>query len=263
MKKMMLHACALLLALPLAAQAAVKGEEISYEGDGITMKGYLAYDDATQDKRPGVLVVHEWWGHNAYARKRAEMLAELGYTALAVDMYGDGKNTEHPKEAKEFMMAAKADKDGAKTRFEAALNTLTSHPTVDADKTAAIGYCFGGGIVLEMARKGVDLDGVASFHGGLATENPAQEGAVKAEIIVFHGDADPMVPPEQVTDFKEEMEKAGVEMTFVGYPGVKHAFTNPDADKFAEKFDLPVAYDKHADEQSWSGLQKFFKRIFE
>jgi dienelactone hydrolase len=253
----------LLLSTHLSAYAAVKGEPVDYSAEGVTLKGYLAYDDSIKDKRPGVLVVHEWWGHNEYARKRARMLAELGYTALAVDMYGDGKSTGHPKEAKKFMQAALSNMETAKARFLAALNFLIAQNTVDSDKVAAIGYCFGGGVVLAMARTGIDLDGVASFHGSLATDNPAKPGVVKAKVLVLHGDADKFIPPKQVKAFKEEMQNAKVDFEFIGYPGVAHSFTNPDADAFAKKFDMPLAYNEAADKDSWTKLQAFFKRIFE
>lgn len=246
----------------VGARAELKTEEVSYEVDGESFTGYLAYDDAVEGKRPGVLVVHEWWGHNAYARKRAEMLAELGYTGFALDMYGSGKSTTHPKEAQAYMQEAMANLPAAEKRFEAAKALLQQHETVDAEKVAAIGYCFGGGIVLHMARVGADLDGVVSFHGVLKARTPAQPDQVKAEVLVFNGEADPFVPPEQVQAFVGEMEKAGVAYEVVGYPGVKHSFTNPGADEVAEEYDLPLAYDKEADEESWQQMQLFFDQIF-
>jgi dienelactone hydrolase len=256
-------AVCLSLALPVSALAAIQGKEVEYKADDVTMKGYLAYDDAVEGKRPGVLVVHEWWGHNEYARKRADMLAEMGYTALAVDMYGDGKTADHPKDAKAFSSAVFSDMDAAKARFNAALDTLTANETVDAEKTAAIGYCFGGGVVLHMARFGVDLDGVASFHGSLATKAPAEKGEVKAAVFVANGEADKMVKAEDVENFKKEMEAAGVTYEYHGYPEVMHSFTNPGADAVAEEFGLPLAYDEHADKDSWAKLQDFFKTIFQ
>lgn len=241
---------------------AVTGKTMDYTVGGVTLKGYLAVDDSVKGKRPGVLVVHEWWGHNEYARKRATLLAELGYTALAVDMYGDGKNTEHPKEAGEWSSQVIKNAELGKTRFLAALDLLKKQETVDVEKIAAIGYCFGGGVVLTMARLGVDLDGVASFHGSLSTDQPAKAGAVKAKVLVLHGEQDVMVTPEIVETFKKEMQDAQVDLEFVGYPGVKHSFTNPEADKLAKVLDLPIAYDAQADKDSWAKLQDFFKRIF-
>jgi dienelactone hydrolase len=250
------------LALPALAATEIKTEEVTYAAEGVTMNGFLAYDSARQGKRPGVLVVHEWWGHNEYARKRARQLAELGYTALAVDMYGAGTQVDHPEDAGKFAGEVMNNLDTARARFEAAMKVLQQHPTVDPQKVAAIGYCFGGGVVLHMARMGVDLDGVVSFHGSLATKTPARKGAVKAAVLVCNGAADPFVTAEQIEAFKEEMKAAGVDLTFVSYEGVKHSFTNPDADSFAKRFNLPLAYDADADRKSWQQMQDLFDRIF-
>jgi len=184
------------------AQAAAQGKEVSYQADGTTLKGYIAYDDAIKGKRPAVLVVHEWWGHNNYARKRADMLAELGYTALAVDMYGDGKQANHPDEAGKFATEVSKNMPMAKARFEAGMQLLRKQKTVDARKMAAIGYCFGGGVVLAMARMGADLKGVASFHGSLGTDTPAQPGKIKARIISFTGEDDAMIGADKVAAFR-------------------------------------------------------------
>lgn len=245
-----------------AARAEVRTEAVEYRSGETVMNGYLAYDDAVQGKRPGVLVVHEWWGHNDYARKRARMLAELGYTALAVDMYGGGKTADHPEDAGRFASEARKDLDVAEARFLAAREVLARHPTVDAGQIAAIGYCFGGGVVLEMARRGVDLDAVASFHGSLATPSPARPGAVKARVLVFTGEADPMVPPEQVSAFEQEMQAAGASYSVVVYPGAKHSFTSPEADALGQKFGLPLAYDAKADAESWAAMQRGLKDAF-
>ena len=256
----------LLLVLVVAGNgtslAGLRTEVIEYRLGDDTFSGYLAWDDAIEGKRPGVLVVHEWWGHNPYARRRAEMLAGMGYTAFALDMYGSGKLAEHPDDAKSFRMAVTSDMATAEARFGKALAVLRGQATVDAQRIAAIGYCFGGGMVLHMARAGMDLDGVASFHGSLATESPAQRGRVKASVLVLNGAADPFVPPEQVQTFEQEMEAAGVDYTLVNYPGVKHSFTNPDADSFGKRFDMPLAYDATADADSWKRLQEFLKAIF-
>lgn len=244
------------------ATAEIITEEISYTQGDTVMKGLIAYDDAITGKRPGVLVVHEWWGHNAYARKRAQMLAELGYTALAVDMYGDGKTADHPDDAGKFSNAVGSNLPLAKARFDAAVETLKQQDTVDADNIAAIGYCFGGGILLNMARLGTDIDGVVSYHGSLATSSPAEKGDIKTRIRVFNGADDPFVKPEQIEAFKQEMDNAGVDYRFVNYPGAMHSFTNPDADAFGKKFNLPLAYDEEADNDSWQQTQVFFKEIF-
>jgi len=246
----------------VTAHAEIIGKSVEYTAKGVTLKGYLAYDDSIKTVRPGVLVVHEWWGHNEYARTRANMLAKLGYTALAVDMYGDGKTANHPKEAGKFASEVAGNLDVATDRFMAAMTFLKTQTTVDPSKIAAIGYCFGGGVVLEMARAGIDLKGVASFHGSLATKQPAAVGKIKAKVLVLHGEADALIPLEQVAIFKQEMQNAKADLTFVGYPGVKHGFTNPAANEFATKFDLPLAYDEKADKESWHRLQVFLTQIF-
>jgi dienelactone hydrolase len=242
--------------------AAVQGKEVSYEANGTTLKGYIAYDDAIKGKRPGVLVVHEWWGQNEFPRKRARMLAELGYTALAVDMYGDGKVVDNPDDAGKLSTELSKDLPLAKARFEAAMQLLMNHATVDANEIAAYGYCFGGGVVLNMARIGEDLKGVASFHGGLGTDNPAKPWKIKARIISFSGDADPMIGADKVAAFRKEMDGAGVNYRVVVYPGAKHAFTNPESDAVGKKFNLPVAYDAEADKDSWAQATVFLREVF-
>jgi dienelactone hydrolase len=243
-------------------QAKVVTEKLTYKSGGQTYKGYLAYDNRISGKRPGVLVVHEWWGHNSYARKRARMLAKLGYAAMALDMYGDGKQASHPKQASAFSMEVKKNMPEARKRFMAAYDLLASKPYTDDTRMAAIGYCFGGGIVLEMARLGVDLDAVVSFHGSLGTNNPAKKGKVKARVLVANGKADPFVKPEQIAAFKNEMKDARVKLTFVQYEGAKHAFTNPDATEYGKKFKIPLAYNKKADKKSWAEMKHFLKASF-
>jgi len=244
------------------AQAAVQGREVSYEADGTTLKGYIAYDDAIKGKRPGVLVVHEWWGQNDYARKRARMLAALGYTALAVDMYGNGKVVDNPDDAGKLSGEVYKNMPMAKARFEAAMQLLRQQETVEANELAAFGYCFGGGIALSMARMGEDLKGVASFHGGLDTNSPAQPGKIKARIISFSGEADPMIGADKVAAFRKEMDAAGADYRVVTYPGAKHAFTNPAADELGKKFKLPIAYDAAADKDSWQQATVFLREVF-
>jgi dienelactone hydrolase len=252
----------LFVAGSLPAWAAVQGTEVTYKAGDTTLKGYIATDPAQKGPRPGVLVVHEWWGHNDYARKRARMLAELGYTALAVDMYGDGKQASHPEDAKKFMMEVTKNAPLAKARFLAALKLLRAQPNVQTNKIAAIGYCFGGGVVLGMARAGVDIAGVASFHGSLGTASPAKKSEVKAKVLVLNGADDPFTTPEQISAFKKEMQAADVDFEFVNYPGAKHSFTNPEADRFGQKFNMPLAYNEEADRKSWAKMQVFFKDIF-
>ena len=252
----------LLLLASLASQAAVVGKEVSYQSGDTLLKGYLAYDDAIQGKRPGILVVHEWWGQNAYARHRADMLAKLGYTALAVDMYGEGKIAGHPDEAGKFASAVRKNLPLMKARFLAAREFLNAQPNVDPDKNAAIGYCFGGSVVLEMAIEGVDLAGVASFHGSLGGLSTPAEGAVKARVLVANGADDPFTTAEQIAAFKTMMDAAGADYTFINYPGAKHSFTNPGADELGKKFNLPLAYNAAADKASWQALKQFLTEVF-
>jgi dienelactone hydrolase len=244
------------------AQAEIRSEVVNYKIAGQPFQGYLSYDDAITGKRPGVLVVHEWWGHNAYARKRADMLAKLGYTAFALDMYGSGKLAKHPDDARKFMQATMANMNVAETRFNEAKHLLQEQSTVNPKKIAAIGYCFGGGTVLHMARMGADLAGVVSFHGSLTTKTPAQPGQVKAKILVLNGADDPFVTAEQITALKQEMKNAGADFQFVNYPGVKHSFTNPEADDFGQRFNIPLAYNAEADNNSWLRMQQFLNKVF-
>lgn len=244
------------------AEPKIVGKTVEYSAQGVVMKGYLAYNESIKGKRPGVMVVHEWWGINDYERKRARMLAELGYTALAVDMYGEGKVASHPDDAGRFASELMKNFDVAKTRFMAAMDFLKQQETIDPTRIAAIGYCFGGGVVLNMAREGVDLKGVASFHGGLTPVKPAQPGSVKTKILVLNGGADKFTTPEQIKAFKEEMKAAGADFKFISYPGAMHSFTNPEADVWGKKFNLPVAYNANADKKSWDELKKFLKMVF-
>lgn len=249
----------LMLSIAMCGYAHTHGEAVEYTVDNVVFKGYLAYNDQIEGKRPGVLVVHEWWGHNEYVRRRARMLAELGYTALAVDMYGEGKLADHPDDAGKFVRAVTENMEVAKARFIAGMDLLKKHPTVDSEQIAAIGYCFGGGIVLHMARLGVEkLQGVVSFHGSLSTQTPAKRGTVKTKILVCHGAIDPFITPEQVNAFKKEMQDAKVDLKFISYPEASHSFTNPEADKRGG----PLRYNAAADKQSWTDMQDFFKALF-
>ena len=244
------------------AEPDIHGEEIVYESGGVSLRGYLAYDANQTGERPGVLIVHEWWGHNDYVRERARMLAEMGYVALAVDMYGDGKQADHPGDAQKFMMEVLSNMEAGTNRFKAAKSLLEEHTSTDASRIAAIGYCFGGDIVLHMARLGMDLKGVASFHGGLGTQTPAEPGRVRAKVLVAHGADDPFVPPAEIETFKQEMADAGGDMKFIVYPDAVHAFTNPAATAMGKKFDLPLAYNEVADRESWVELEMFLQDVF-
>ena len=267
MKSLLLKLAVFTLVLGIAGIATgeprIQGKTVEYSAQGVVMKGYLASDENMQGKRPGVLVVHEWWGLDDYARKRAQMLAELGYAALAVDMYGDGKVAVHPDDAGKFSSELMKNFEMGKARFLAAMDFLKQQATVDPTRIAAIGYCFGGGVVLNMARQGVDLKGVASFHGGLMAVKPAQPGMVKAKILVLHGADDKFTTPEQIEAFKQEMKAAGADFQFISYPGAMHSFTNPDADAYGKKFNLPLAYNASADKKSWDEMKDFLKAIFE
>lgn len=245
-----------------SAYAELREQSVSYRSGDTTLRGYLVWDDKISGKRPGVLVVHEFWGLNEYPRARARMLAELGYTALAVDMYGEGRVGDHPREASEFMSSVMNHADIAKARFVAAQKFLQQEPTVEPNKIAAIGYCFGGATVLMMAREGVDLAGVVSFHGLLNAGTPAQAGQIKARILVETGSDDKMADPSEIAKFEKEMQAAGANYRIDNYPGAKHGFTNPDADAIAKQFDLPVGYDADADAKSWAATQQFFREIF-
>jgi len=251
----------LLMLLVLPVQAKIIEQDIDYSDGGTTLKGYIVYDDSFKGERPAVLVVHEWWGLNDYARKRARQLARLGYMAMAVDMYGDGRQAKHPDDAGKFAKEISSNIELSRKRFIAAMSVLANNKRVTAGKIAAIGYCFGGGVVLQMAREGVDLRGVASFHGSLATTRPAQPGVVKAKILVAHGGIDPFVKKTDLTNFWDEMNQAGADYQINIYSGASHSFTNPGADEFGKQFNLPLAYNQRADEESWQDLQLFLQDV--
>lgn len=240
----------------------IVGEEVSYATDSTEMKGYIVYDKSMEGERPGIIVVHEWWGHNEYTRRRADMLAALGYTALAIDMYGDGKQAEHPDDAGKFMNQVISNMDEANARFMKALETLKNHPTVSKENIAAIGYCFGGSVVLTMANAGYDLKAVAAFHSGVQLPIPPS-AEIKAKILVCNGAADPFISSESVVQFKAAMDSVGADYTYIAYDSVVHAFTSPEADDLGEKFDLPLAYNEKADNASWAELQTLLTAVFE
>jgi len=255
---LLIAAC--LLAGP--AQAELQAQSVDYEVNGEPFTGYIAHDDAFSGERPGVLVVHEWWGHNEFARSQAEKLARAGYTAFALDMYGSGKVADHPDDAGKFSKQATRRFEQVVDRFNRARAILADHPTVDGERIAAQGYCFGGSVVLNMARSGADLDGVVSYHGSLGGLVPVKEGAIDARVQVYTGGADNFVPPEQVGGFVEDMQAAGADLTLVSFPGVKHSFMNPGADAYAEEFGMPIAFDPAAAERAWQGTLAFYEEIF-
>jgi len=252
---------AFLLAIGLAgaAHAAIKTQEIEYDHGGTKLLGYLAYDDAVQGKRPGVIVVHEWMGHNEYARKRAEQLAGLGYTAFALDMYGKGVRAKDPQEASQMAGRFKNDRKLMRDRARAGLDVLKKQPNVDTTRLAAMGYCFGGQVSLELARGGADLAGVVSFHGALDTPTPQDARNIKGKVLACHGAVDPFVPPDHVAAFMKEMEDAKVDYEFVSYGGAVHGFTNPDNKGSTMK---GVAYEEKADRRSWEAMKDFFNEVF-
>ena len=239
----------------------ITGEEVSYSTDTTDMQGFIAYNKAQTGKRPGILVVHEWWGHNDYTRKRAQMLAELGYVAMAVDMYGDGKQAKHPSDAGKFSGMVMKNEEMAVKRFNAAYELLANHPEVNQQKISAIGYCFGGSVILNMANMGADLDGVAAFHSGVQVPNPPGE-ELDAKILVQNGADDPFVSEESVSTFKSALDSLNADYEYIAYPGVVHAYTNPEATELGKKFDLPLKYDQEADTKSWEKLQQFLNELY-
>lgn len=244
------------------ALPAISKEEVTYTVGDTQLKGYLVVAEGDQP-RPGVIVVHEWWGHNDHARESANRLAELGYNALALDMFGDGKTADHPQQAMQFVNELSENKEAARARFDAALAVLKSEASTDRNKLAAIGYCFGGSVVLSMARSNhSELDGVVSFHGGLQGLEPVPASGTDVKMLVLNGEADPFVTLEQKENFKAELDVAAAEYEFIDYPGAVHAFTNPSADALGEKFELPLKYDEGADADSWERMKTFLDDIF-
>lgn len=240
----------------------IEGEEVSYATDDTNMKGYIAYDENLKGKRPGIIVVHEWWGHNEYVRHRADMLAELGYTALAIDMYGDGKQAAHPDDAGKFAQNVLKNLDVASARFRKAMEVLKSHPSVDSTQIAAIGYCFGGSVVLTMANTGADLDAVAAFHSGIKLPVMPNE-KLKARVLVCNGADDPFIPEEDVRAFKSKMDAVDADYKYISYEGAQHSFTSKAADSLGKKFNMPASYNKEADERSWQALKEFLADTFD
>jgi dienelactone hydrolase len=246
-----------------AALAELQTNTLNYKVDGEDFTGYMAYDDQFEGKRPGILVVHEWWGLNEFARAEVDRLAKEGYTAFALDMYGSGKRATHPEDAKKFMQATMGDSQAMEARFRTAMDILKNHDTVESGKIAAQGYCFGGAVVLNMARMGLDLDGVVSYHGSLGSDVQASTGGISARILSYTGGADPFVPNEQVAGFVTEMMNAKADLTLVSFPGARHSFMVPDADRISEKFNMPVGYDQSAAQRATQGTLDFYQDIFE
>ena len=239
--------------------AGVKTKTIEYDHDGTKFVGFLAYDDATNDKRPGVLVVHEWWGLNEYAKKRATMLAEMGYVAFCPDMYGNGQVTEHPKEAGKMAQTVRMNVATWQARAKAGLKVLTSQEQTDTKNLAAIGYCFGGSTALQLAYVGSDLKAVCTFHAALPTPTDEQAKAIKAKILICHGADDAFISKESIEKFKKGLDHAKAKYQFESYPGAVHSFTVPEADKKELK---GMAYNEAADKKSWQQMKDLFKEAF-
>lgn len=249
----------LILVTAVNARAQLRTAVVEYRHGDTVLEGYLAYDEAVKGKRPGVLVAHEWMGLVPYTRMRTEQLAELGYIAFAIDMYGKGVRPKDRQEAAAQTKIYRSDRQLMRSRARAGLEALWKHAFTDTKRIAAIGYCFGGGTALELARSGADLAGAVSFHGSLDTPNPEDARNIRGKVLVLHGADDPAVPGEQVLAFQDEMRKAGVDWQMVIYGGAVHSFTNPEAG--ADK-SRGSAYDEKADRRSWEAMKLFFAEIF-
>lgn len=248
-----------IIVLSGAAEAKIVMKTVEYRQGSTILEGFLAYDDVVAGKRPGILLVHEWTGLGDYVRKRAEQLAQLGYVAFAADIYGKGVRPKVPEEAGKVAGKYRSDRTLLRARAQAGLNELRRQPFVDPARLAAIGYCFGGTTVLELARSGADLRGVVSFHGGLDTPNPVDGKNIKAMVLIFHGADDPHVPLQQVAAFQQEMRTGAVDWQMVSYGGAVHSFTNPDSGNDPSKGN---AYNEKADRRSWVAIKSFFAEIF-
>jgi dienelactone hydrolase len=240
----------------------IEGKELSYSTASTDMKGYMAYPKNMDGEAPGILVVHEWWGHNDYARQRADMLARMGYVAMAIDMYGEGKTAGHPEDAGKFTQEVMSNIEEAKARFASAMQTLQNSEMVDSSRIGAIGYCFGGSVALSMANAGMDLKGVVAFHSGVQLPIQPENGSVKGKILVCNGADDPFISPESVVNFESAMDAAGADYEYLVYEGAKHSFTSPVADSLGKQFELPLEYNKAADEDSWNRMTALFTEVF-
>lgn len=237
----------------------IKEVSLDYTADTLTMKGFAAYDSGSTKKLPVVLVIHEWWGLNDYPRMRAKMLAEMGYLAIAVDMFGNGKTVDNPQDAQKMVTPFYQNPQMAYDRLNAALAKVKTLDQADTARIAAIGYCFGGGVLLNSVRLGANLDGVVSFHGSLLG-TPANKDLLKAGILVCHGGSDPFVPEKDVAAFRKSMDSIGAVYDFKSYPDATHAFTNPNATAIGQKFNIPIAYNAAADSASWNDMKIFLGR---
>ncbi len=258
MRTMMLGAlCA--IAMAANARAEIKEQPVTYSDGTTTMKGFVVYDDAVKTKQPGIIMIHEWWGITPHMHNEAKKFAQQGYTAFIADMYGDAKTADNPKDAGALSSSVMKDPKAMESRFNAARAELAKQPSVNPQHIGAVGYCFGGAVVLNMARAGADLDAVAGFHAslGLNTPPPAP-GTVKAKVLILNGADDPFVKKEQYEALKKDFDAAKADYRIVTYPGAVHAFTNPEATALGEKFNLPLRYDAKADQESKAEAAKLF-----
>jgi dienelactone hydrolase len=247
------------LVMTANAYAAVKEDPVTYQDGDTMMKGFVVYDDAVQGKRPGIVMVHEWWGITKHIHTEAQKLAQQGYTAFIADMYGDAKTADNPTDAGALSGGVMKDPKVMEARFNAARAQLAKHPSVDPAHVGAVGYCFGGAVVLNMARAGTDLAAVAGFHASLGLNTPAPApGTVKAKMLVLNGADDPFVKREQYEVFKKDLDAAKADYRVIEYPGAVHAFTNPDATELGEKFKLPLRYDAKVGAEAKGEASKFF-----
>jgi dienelactone hydrolase len=250
---------AALILVALAPNPDVKTRELEYRAGETVLHGFVAWDDAAPGKRPGVLVIHEWWGLNEHARNQARRLARAGYVGFALDMYGEGKHATDAAGAQALVQAAMKDPAEMVARFQAALDQLKQDPHVDPERVAVLGYCFGGTVALVMAQSGVDLDAVVTFHGGLANARPPEPKPVQARILILTGADDPFVPGEQVTTFVDQLKAAGASIDVVSYPGARHSFTNPDAGARGME---QLAYNAEADRRSWQAMLALLNEVW-
>jgi dienelactone hydrolase len=259
---MKIQRMALMLVLSLmagTAHAKVVTRPVAYMQGETALEGYLAYDDAASGKIPGVLVVHEWWGLNEYARSRAEKLAQLGYVAFALDMYGKGKSTKHPEQAGAWMKEINSNMDAWQKRAEAGLEILKKQPQVDPHRIAAIGYCFGGATVQVLAYSGADLKGIVSFHGSLVPPSAEQAGRTKAKFLICHGAQDPFNPVEALSKYVTALNASTIDWQLIALGNTRHGFTNPNAGQYGM---AALAYSPSSDRRSWQYMKYFFKEIF-